>query len=124
MSEHKNADVVTAPSTIPERFSAEIFFRRVTFSWFPPSNLQPTTIIASYILTCTAMEDGVGDVVETFAQAGSYTLGGFRPATMYNCSMFASNSAGDSPLSSISVKTQDERKLSAFNSIIRYTIIL
>ena len=55
--------------------------------------------------------EGIDDVMKTFAEAGSYTLGGFRPATVYNCSVFGSNSAGDSPFSTVSVKTQDERKL-------------
>jgi hypothetical protein len=52
-------------------------------------------------------------IIMVYADAGSYSLGGFRPATMYNCSIVATNSIGNSvPSRIINVTTTDESELS------------
>ena len=77
--------------------------RKVQFSWDPPSEF-----ITNYTLTCTTKVQGGNPVIMTYNEAGSYTLGGFQPATEYNCSVFGSNSAGHGPSVSIIVTTLDE----------------
>ena len=58
-----------------------------------------------------AIVAGVDTVTMTYAEAGNYSLGGFRPSTEYNCSVFASNIAGDGPPTSIGVITMNESEL-------------
>ena len=81
---------------------------RVWFFWSPPSHLNFTTIIASYTLTCVSVSAGVDTVRTMHAEAGNHTVEGFRPATQYTCSVFASNSAGDGPTASIRLTTMDQ----------------
>ena len=106
-------DVVTAPIKAPENFYVVSTSRRVSqFSWSPPSLLNSTTVIAGYTLTCTSRVAGVSTVTMNYTEIReSYSLGGFRPATEYNCSVFASNSAGDGPPASTSVTTMDDGEL-------------
>lgn len=83
--------------------------RRVRFSWAPPPT--ESDFIANYTLTCTTKVPGVVPVTTTYDKVGSHTLGGFRLATEYSCSVFASNSVGHGPSSvSINVTTSDESK--------------
>ena len=85
--------------------------RNVRLSWASPST--ESEFITSYTLTCTS---NVQRVTMTYSEAGSYTLGGLRPATEYNCSVSGSNRAGCGPLVSINVTTLDECK-----SVYKYT---
>ena len=82
--------------------------RKVQLSWSPPST--ESDFINNYTLTCTTKAQGGNPVIMTYDEAGSHTLGGFRPATEYNCSVSASNSAGRGPSVSINVTTLDESK--------------
>ena len=50
-------------------------------------------------------------VTNVYPDTGMYTLEGFRPATEYNCSVFASNRAGDGPPASTTVTTLDDSEL-------------
>ena len=66
-------------------------------------------MINNYTLTCTAKVLGDNPVIMmTYVEAGSYTLGGFRPSTQYICSVFASNMVGSGPSASINATTLDE----------------
>ena len=86
--------------------------RSIQFSWLPPSSLNSTTIIVGYMFVCsprlTLAE--ADSVFKFFDEAGSHSLEGFRPATEYNCSVLASNSAGNSLPARINVNTTDESK--------------
>ena len=64
----------------------------------------------SYNLTCRPNAFGVTSVVMTYSEAGSYTLEGFRPATEYNCSIFAFSGNHSGPLTSVNVTTIDDCK--------------
>ena len=108
-----STDVISAPVTTPENISAVSTSMRIQFSWSPPPLLKTSTIITSYTLTCRSRVAGVDSVAVTYAEAGTYNPGGFRPATGYNCSIFASNSAGDGPTTDISVITMDESEVLA-----------
>ena len=102
---------------VPENFTAvRIDSREIQFSWSSLPDIEaadhrPTSMnLCSYILTCRSNASGVTPVALTYSEAGSYTLGGFRPATEYNCSLFASCSARSGPSSSINVTTMDDCK--------------
>ena len=43
-----------------------------------------------------------------YTAAGTFTLGGFTPATSYNCSISASNSQGRGPAAYVVVTTLDD----------------
>ena len=103
------AAALVSPSTSPESFSAVPAAMTVQFSWSPPSHINSTTTtIANYTLTCSSRVDGVSNLTVTYAEAGSYTPAGFRPTTVYNCYVYASNMAGDGPPSNISFTTMDD----------------
>ena len=80
--------------------------RKVQFSWASTAS----DFINNYTLTCTTKAQEGNPVIMTYDEAGSHTLGGFRPATEYNCSVSASNSVGHGPSVSINVTTLDESK--------------
>lgn len=83
----------------------------VQFSWSPPYQLNGTvTVVSNYTLICTSRVVQVDSVRASYVKAGSYTLGGFRPSTEYNCSIYASNPVGRGPSASINVMTMDESK--------------
>ena len=98
---------VTSPSTSPETFSAVPASINVQFSWSPPSHLNSSTVIASYTLICMG-DMMMNNLIMTYTEAGSYSLAGFRPSTAYNCSVHASNMAGDGPPSTIGITTMDD----------------
>lgn len=64
----------------------------------------------SYSLTCRPNALGVTSVVMTYTEAGSYSLGGFRPGTEYNCSVFAFSGIRRGRIASINVTTIDDCK--------------
>ena len=97
-----------APSS-PQYFSAVSDMTTVLFSWATP--LHPR-VVANYTLTCVPLSEGIDPLIMTYTEAGSYTLGGFRPATVYNCSIVATNSIGSSAPSVINTTTVDQSKLS------------
>lgn len=97
--------VVTVPPSIPQKFAAiSLSAMTVQFSWSPP----PTpSFVSNYTLTC-ASEVEVSTVTSIYTEAGSYIVGGLRPATEYSCRVFASNIIGDSPSASRILTTMDE----------------
>ena len=104
-----------APSS-PQHFSAVSGITTVLFSWDTP--LYPRAL-ANYTLTCVSLSEAVDPLIMTYTEAGNYTLGGFRPATMYNCSIVATNSIGNSTPPHdqiINVTTSDESELSIVQS--------
>ena len=64
----------------------------------------------------------MASVTKIYVHAGSHILGDFRPATEYNCTVFASNTAGHSPNATfITISTQDESK-QTHSLLIRITV--
>ena len=113
----------TEPSSPPQEYVAtNISSRIVQFSWYPPAITEQNGVITNYTLACSPKVDGVNSITKIYEDAGSYTLGGFRPATEYNCSVFASNAAGNSPKASIiTIITQDESK-QIHSHLVRITV--
>ena len=69
--------------------------RSLEFSWNPPSDTERNGIITGYTLSCQPNVEGLPQV---YPSAGTYTVDGvYTPAAQYNCSVFASNSAGNGP---------------------------
>ena len=100
--------VTMAPSS-PQYFSAVSDMTTVLFSWAIP--LHPIMVI-NYTLTCVPPSEGVDPLIMTYTEAGGYTLGGFRPATVYNCSIVAINNTDSSAPSVINITTVDQSELS------------
>ena len=97
-----------APSS-PQNFRGISDITTVLFSWATP--LHPR-VVANYALTCVSLSERVDPLIMVYTEVGSYTLGGFRPATMYNCSIVATNNIGSSVPSVISITTIDQGELS------------
>ena len=93
----------------PQYFSAVSDMTTVLFSWATP--LHPR-VVANYTLTCVPLLEGVDPLIMTYTEAGSYTFGGFRPVTIYNCSIVATNNIGSSAPSVINITTVDQSELS------------
>ena len=91
----------------PQYFSVSSHnMKTVLFSWTTP--LHPR-LLTNYTLVCVPLlAQGVAPLMMTYSEAGSYTLGGFRPATAYSCSIVATNSIGNSAPSAVNVITVDE----------------
>ena len=80
--------------------------RSITVSWSPPNLMDRNGVITSYTVTCRS--SGVATVTMTYSAAGTYTLGGFKPATRYTCDIVAANSAGMGPRESSAVTTSED----------------
>ena len=105
------------PSGPPQEYAAtNILSRTAQFSWHPPAVTEQNGMITSYTLACNPKQDGVASVTEIYVNAGSHILGGFRPATEYNCTVFASNSISHSPeATTVTISAQDESKQTPFS---------
>ena len=80
----------------------------LTLSWEPPSLAHQTGATLNYTLTCIPpAESSLPPVVSVFTTAGAHTLNGLTPATLYSCSVFATNVYGNSPPANISAMTED-----------------
>ena len=97
--------VVTVPPSTPQNFAAISSAMTVQFSWSHP---PAPSFVSNYTLTCVSLMEEVSTVTSIFTEAGHCVLDGFRPATEYSCSVFASNDVGDSTSSSRTVTTMDE----------------
>ena len=105
-------DTHSAPTGVPQNFSATPGKRNVTFLWISLTSSKRNGIIIGYSLSCSPREAlGVPWVSANFATDGTSVVSGFRPSTKYNCSIFASNSAGNSPSKYLSVTTLDDSEL-------------
>ena len=82
----------------------------MTFSWSSPAPTERNGIITGYFLSCVT-EVGGGNTISTqYTAAGTFTLGGFVPATSYSCFISASNSQGRGPAAYLAIRTLDARE--------------
>ena len=98
-----------APTGPPLNFTVTPGARSMTFSWAPPNATQRNGMITGYSLSCTPQTAG-GDITMQYTQDGTFPLEGFTPATMYSCSIFASNSQGNGPVASMIIITLEDCK--------------
>ena len=98
-----------APTGPPLNFTVTPEARNMTFAWAPPNAAQRNGVITGYSLSC-APQTGMGSITMQYTQAGTSTLEGFTPATVYSCSIFASNRQGDGPVASRTIPTRDDGK--------------
>ena len=101
----------TAPSEPPDTFQADIITARAAMiSWDLPVADGRNGIVIDYTLTCYYGTD----VVVTTTTNGSvvYTLEDLRPASLYECNVTASTSAGEGPPASLSFTTSEDGKCS------------
>ena len=84
--------------------------RSMTFSWSPPAPILRNGVITGYSLSCVPEADGGNTIFMQYTAAGTFTLGGFTPATSYNCSISASNNQGSGPVSTMISTTLEARK--------------
>ena len=98
---------MTVPPSTPQDFTVISSALTVQFSWSHP---PPPSFVSNFTVTCVSQVEEVSAMTAIFTEAGQYILDGFRPATEYSCSVFASNDAGNSLSSSRSLTTMDECK--------------
>ena len=82
----------------------------MTLSWSPPAPTLRNGVITGYFLSCVPEVGGGYSISMQYTAAGTFTLGGFTPATSYNCSISANNSQGNGPVSSMISTTLEARK--------------
>ena len=100
-----------APSGPPRSFTVtQRTARNMTFSWSPPAPTLHNGVITNYSVFCVPETGGRNRVSMQNTAAGTFTLGGFTPATSYNCSISASNSRGSGPVSTMISTTLEARK--------------
>lgn len=96
----------TAVPSPPVNFSAQATGPyTVLFSWDPPKAEDGSGVITQYTIACTPLQ---ANLPKSFTAAGSYTVDGFIPATEYNCSITATNSAGSSTPAMYSVTLPED----------------
>ena len=106
-----HAVTLTAPTSVVDNLAATPGIRTVKLSWLPPSLYDPNTIIENYNLTCTPQVADLANIKMNYSQPGMHRVVGFHPATEYNFSISASNSAGYGPSAMITVVTMDDCKI-------------
>ena len=80
----------------------------LTLSWKLPSLPHQDGATLNYTLTCIPpAESGIPPVISVFTTSGAHTLNGLTPATLYSCSVFATNVYGNGPPVNISAMTED-----------------
>ena len=102
-----------APGGPPRSFSiTSIYSRELTVQWLPPDPFLQYGIIISYTLSCYENENKVvpSSLPRVFSHPppANVTVDGLQPFTMYNCTIVANNSAGQSTPASDSGKTVSE----------------
>ena len=113
-----------APNT-PQSFTVTNGKRNMTFSWFPPVPTLHNGVITGYSLSCVPEVGGRNTISKEYTAAGTFTLGGFTPATSYNCSISASNIWGNGPVACRVVSTQDDCKYSSWRrTYFRYKAVV
>ena len=79
-----------------------------TLSWEPPSLAHQDGATFNYTLTCIPpAEYSLPPVISVFTTSGAHTLNGLTPATLYSCSLFATNLYGNGQPANISAMTED-----------------
>ena len=77
-------------------------------SWEPPSLAHQNGATLNYTLICIPpAESSLPPVISVFTTAGARTLSGLAPATLYSCSLCATNLYGNGPPANISAMTED-----------------
>ena len=80
----------------------------LTLSWEPPSLVNQNGAILNYTLTCIPpAESGLPPMTSVFTISGAHTLNGLAPATLYSCSVFATNIYGNGSPATVSAMTED-----------------
>ena len=80
----------------------------LTLSWEPPSLVHQNGAILHYTLICMPpAESGLHPLITVFTTAGIHTLNSLTPATVYACSVFATNLYGNSPTANVFTMTED-----------------
>ena len=91
-----------------------IYSRELTAQWLPPNPFLQYGIIISYTLNCYETESKI--VPSSLPRVYSHlppvnvTVDGLQPFTMYNCTIVANNSAGQSTPASDSGMTDTDGK--------------
>ena len=104
-----------APAGPPINFSiTSIYSRELTVQWLPPDPFLQYGIIISYTLSCYETESKVVPSslprVYSHPPPANVTVDGLQPFTMYNCTIVANNSAGQSTPASDSKTTKPDGK--------------
>ena len=104
-----------APGGPPRSFSiTNIYSRELTVRWLPPDPFLQYGIVISYTLTCYEIESKIvpSSLPRVFSHPPppNVTVDGLRPFTMYNCTIVANNSAGQSRPASDSGMTEPDGK--------------
>ena len=88
---------IAGPSSPPTNFRlVATGADTISASWSPPPVGSQNGDITAYNFTCQPDTSALAFPV-TYPAAGIYSLSGFSPATMYNCSLFASTAGGSGP---------------------------
>ena len=82
----------------------------MTMSWDLPVFIPHNGVITGYFLSCVPEAGGGNSISKQYTAAGTFTLGGFTPATSYNCSISSNNSQGRGPTMYVVVTTLDDGK--------------
>ena len=101
------------PTGPPQNFTvSQHTARNITLSWSPPAPTLRNGVITGYSLSCVPETGAHGrDTTNLqYTAADTFTLGGFTPATSYNCSISASNSQGSGPATYLVDTTLEARK--------------
>ena len=102
-----------APTGLPQSFTIiQRRARNMTFSWSPPAPTLRNGLISGYFRSCVPETGGRNTITMQYTAAGTFTLGGFTPATSYNCFISASNSQGRGPAAYLAIRTLDAREYS------------
>ena len=95
----------TAPSGPPTDFAITVNMTSLMCSWSPPDETSKNGDIISYTLTCITSNKTVIDLTLKATIFQIY-VDLFSSATVYSCSIAASNLAGIGPSSTLSVITE------------------
>ena len=101
-----SSKMLAAPTGPPVGLNAEPDGpRSILFTWQPPEPHLQNGIIINYTISCIPSPLSP---LTPVAEAGSVTVSGFSPFTSYNCSVRATNSAGNGPPAYVSSTTEDD----------------
>ena len=88
----------TGPSSPPTNFRIMATSSdSISVSWNPPPEGEQNGVITGYTFTCQPEELLDRNFPIFYSTHGTHNLDGFRPATSYNCSIFAMTAGGSGP---------------------------
>lgn len=88
---------MAVPSGAPLNFAITVDETALNCSWEPPSEGLRNGNITSYTIMCLVGDDTAVNV--TLSNIQQTTLNLYAPSTTYNCTIYASTSVGDGPVS-------------------------